>query len=113
MDAIDLEPVTLVIVVILPQYVRGKLGLDAFPRPSYAGGMVENLEHLLRRAARDPRASRAALYKELLECTEGRSVMLEEYAREMVYAEELHAGEVDKMLRRPGEIAEFEHRTAA
>ena len=28
--------------------------------------MVENLEHLLRRAARDPRASRAALYKELL-----------------------------------------------
>lgn len=28
--------------------------------------MVENLEHLLRRAARDPRASRASLYKELL-----------------------------------------------
>jgi tetratricopeptide (TPR) repeat protein len=28
--------------------------------------MVENLEHLLRRAARDPRASRAALFKELL-----------------------------------------------
>jgi tetratricopeptide (TPR) repeat protein len=28
--------------------------------------MVENLEHLLRRAARDPRASRATLYKELL-----------------------------------------------
>ena len=28
--------------------------------------MVETLEHLLRRAARDPRASRATLYKELL-----------------------------------------------
>lgn len=28
--------------------------------------MVETLEHLLRRAARDPRASRASLYKELL-----------------------------------------------
>lgn len=28
--------------------------------------MVENLEHLLRRAARNPRASRAPLYKELL-----------------------------------------------
>ena len=28
--------------------------------------MVENLEHLLRRAARDPRASRAPLFKELL-----------------------------------------------
>jgi len=45
-----------------------------------------------------------ALYKELLQMVEGRSVMLEEYARQMVYAEELHAGEVDKMMRKPGEI---------
>ena len=44
-------------------------------------------------------------YRELLKCVEGRSVILEEYARNMVYAEELHASEVDKMLRRPGEIA--------
>ncbi|CAB3793112.1 hypothetical protein LMG28614_03653 [Paraburkholderia ultramafica] len=42
------------------------------------------------------------LYRELLARTEGRSVALEEYARQMIYAEELHAGEVDKMLRRPG-----------
>jgi len=28
--------------------------------------MVENLEHLIRRAALDPRLSRTALYKELL-----------------------------------------------
>ncbi len=48
-----------------------------------------------------------ALYRELLALVEGRSVMLEEYARQMVHAEELHAGEVDKMLRRPGEIAAF------
>jgi bacterioferritin len=27
--------------------------------------------------------------------------MLEEYARQMIYAEETHAGDVDKMLRRP------------
>jgi bacterioferritin len=38
---------------------------------------------------------------------EGASVMLEEYAREMVLAEELHAGEVNKMLRKPGEIDAF------
>ena len=44
------------------------------------------------------------LYKELLSAVEGRSVMLEEYARQMIHAEELHAGEVDKMLRRPGEV---------
>mgnify|MGYP003576611924 CR=1 FL=1 len=41
------------------------------------------------------------LYKELLSRVEGRSVMVEEYARQMIYAEEMHAGEVDKMLRRP------------
>jgi bacterioferritin len=45
-----------------------------------------------------------ALYKELLQVVEGRSVMLEEYARQMVFAEEMHAGEVDKMMRKPGEI---------
>ena len=33
--------------------------------------------------------------------------MLEAYARQMVQAEELHAGEVNKMLRRPGEVAAF------
>ena len=48
-----------------------------------------------------------ALYNELLTLVAGRSVMLEEYARQMIYAEELHAGEVDKMLRKPGEIAAF------
>ena len=42
------------------------------------------------------------LYRDLLALTEGRSVALEEYARQMIYVEELHAGEVDKMLRRPG-----------
>jgi bacterioferritin len=46
-----------------------------------------------------------ALYKELMAAVEGRSVMLEEYARQMIYAEEVHAGEVDKMIRKPGELA--------
>jgi bacterioferritin len=48
-----------------------------------------------------------ALYKELLITVEGKSVMLEEYARQMVQAEEMHAGEVDKMLRQPGAVAAF------
>lgn len=46
-------------------------------------------------------------YKTLLKLVEGDSVMLEEYAREMIYLEETHLGEVDKMLRKPGEIAKF------
>jgi bacterioferritin len=37
---------------------------------------------------------------------EGQSVTLEEYARQMIYAEEVHASEVDKMLRMPGELTQ-------
>ena len=33
----------------------------------------------------------------------GKSVMLEEYARDLIEHEEPHIGEVDKMLRKPGE----------
>ena len=48
-----------------------------------------------------------ALYKKLLELVRDRSVFLEEYARKMIAAEEMHLGEVNKMLRKPGEIARF------
>lgn len=34
-------------------------------------------------------------------------VLLEEYARELIVAEEMHIGEVDKMLRNPGDIDTF------
>jgi bacterioferritin len=49
-------------------------------------------------------AAALALYKRLLGAVEGCSVMLEEYARQMIFAEEQHAGEVDKMLRKPGDV---------
>ena len=48
-----------------------------------------------------------ALYRELLGKVEGRSVALEEFARQMIHAEELHAADVDKMLRKPGDVAAF------
>lgn len=48
-----------------------------------------------------------ALYRELFEMVEDRSVLLEEYARRMIAEEELHIGEVNKMLRKPGEIEQF------
>lgn len=47
------------------------------------------------------------LYENLLDCVVGRSIMLEEYARRLIAAEEQHAGEVDKMLRQPGTLAAF------
>ena len=47
------------------------------------------------------------LYKRLLDLVRDRSVLLEEYAREMIAEEETHLGEVNKMLRKPGEITQF------
>ena len=48
------------------------------------------------------------LYKQLMELVRDRSVLLEDYARRMIAEEELHVGEVNKMLRKPGEITQFE-----
>lgn len=61
------------------------------------------------RESLESEAQALALYKELLTVVEGHSVMLEEYARLMIYAEEQHAAEVDKMLRKPGELAVSVH----
>lgn len=44
-----------------------------------------------------------ALYRELLALVENKSVALEEFARGMINAEEMHAADVQKMLRKPGE----------
>ena len=59
------------------------------------------------RGALETERKALARYRELLKCAEGRSVILEEYTRQMVYAEELHTGEVHKMLRKPGEVSAF------
>ena len=48
-----------------------------------------------------------ALYQRLLELVRDRSILLEEYARKMIAEEEVHLGEVNKMLRKPGEITQF------
>ena len=48
------------------------------------------------------------LYRRLLGLVEGKSVALEEYARRMVEQEVRHLGEVDKMLRKPGDIQQAE-----
>ncbi|MGE0633638.1 MAG: bacterioferritin [Pseudobdellovibrionaceae bacterium] len=41
------------------------------------------------------------LYYDLLKLTEGKSVLLEEFARKMIYEEEVHIAEVQKMIRDP------------
>jgi len=44
-----------------------------------------------------------AEYNRLLDLVNGRHVLLEEYARRMVAQEEMHLGDVRKMLKKPGE----------
>ncbi|MBL8862434.1 MAG: bacterioferritin [Planctomycetes bacterium] len=41
-------------------------------------------------------------YRELLELVAGQDVMLEEFARAMIAAEQAHRFEIHKMMRRPG-----------
>ena len=47
-------------------------------------------------------------YERLLELAQGQDVMLEEFAREHIYLERKHIGDVDKMLRKPGDIESIE-----
>ena len=89
----------------------GELVTHLGEHPSLAiGPLLETHNHdigaILRESMEHEQAS-LEVYHELLKLTEERSVMLEEYARGMIQAEELHLGEVDKMLRNPGEIAAF------
>jgi bacterioferritin len=74
------------------------------------GPLLETHKHdvgdILREALENERQG-LALYKELLGLVEGKSVWLEEYAREMIAQEEMHAFEVDKMLRKPGDVRSY------
>ena len=74
------------------------------------GPLLETSKHdigdILRESLEQETTTLKAYY-ELLQVSEGKSVSLEEYAREMIMLEELHLDEVNKMLRKPGEIAPF------
>lgn len=74
------------------------------------GKLLETQRHdvgdILREALENEREG-LALYEKLLGLVAGRDVMLEEYARQLITEESMHLGEVDKMLRRPGDVASF------
>lgn len=76
--------------------------------PSLAiGPLLETHQHdigdILRESLAHERGA-LAIYEELLSLVKDKSVLLEEYARRLIAAEEMHQGEVDKMLRRPGSL---------
>ena len=86
-------------------------GLGAHPSLNI-GALLETQKHdirdiLLESLELEKRG--LADYKELLELVKDKSVMLEEYARRMIAEEETHCMEVDKMLRKPGDIHSFGH----
>jgi len=90
----------------------GELVTQLGSHPSLAiGPLLETHKHdigdILRESLGHENAT-LRLYEELLHLVEGDDVMLEEYAREHIALEVQHVGEVDKMLRKPGEISRFE-----
>ena len=75
------------------------------------GGLLETHKHGINDIlleSLEAEKSGLILYKQLLDLVRDRSVLLEEYARRMIAEEELHVGEVNKMLRKPGDITQFE-----
>ena len=83
--------------------------LGAYPSLGI-GALLDSHQHdvgAVLRESLETECQALGLYRELLAQVEGRSVALEEYARQMIHAEELHLADVDKMLRKPGELRAF------
>jgi bacterioferritin len=71
------------------------------------GPLLETHRHDIREILEETLEAELAaleLYYGLLDLVRDRSVPLEEYARSMIHQEEEHVDEIDKMLRRPGQI---------
>ena len=89
----------------------GELITHLGEHPSLAiGPLLESHKHdigdILRESLEHEREALGA-YRELLALVANRSVLLEEYALRMISLEEMHQGEVDKMLRKPGEVRAY------
>jgi bacterioferritin len=80
--------------------------------PSLAiGSLLETHQHDISDMLKESLAheSEALMaYYQLLELAQGKSVLLEEYARSLITEEEMHADAVNKMLRRTGETGVYE-----
>jgi bacterioferritin len=75
------------------------------------GPLLETHKHdigdIMREAMEHEKNSIKA-YRDLLALVEGKSITLEEYARRLIHDEVVHATEVDKMLRKPGDLGSFD-----
>ena len=83
--------------------------LGAYPSLGI-GSLLDSHKHdigALLKESLETEAEALALYRELLEAVADKSVALEEFARQMIQLEELHAADVDKMMRKPGDVASY------
>jgi bacterioferritin len=71
------------------------------------GSLLETHQHdvneILKEAHEHEKEGLNAYY-ELLKLAEGKSILLEEYARDQIAAEEMHLADIRKMMRKPGSI---------
>ena len=71
------------------------------------GSLLETHQHdineILKEAYEHEKEGLGAYY-ELLELVTGKSILLEEYARDQIAAEEMHLADIRKMMRKPGSI---------
>ena len=71
------------------------------------GQLLETHQHdvneILKEAHEHEKEGLGAYY-ELLKLVEGKSILLEEYARDQIAAEEMHLADIRKMMRKPGSI---------
>jgi bacterioferritin len=75
------------------------------------GGLLETHKHGINDILIESLEAEKAgleLYRKLFDLTRDRSILLEDYARRLIAEEEQHIGEVNKMLRKPGDIGQYE-----
>ena len=75
------------------------------------GNLLETENHdigdILRESLDHERAALDCYYDLLKLAEKEKNILVEEYAREMITSEELHLDEVNKMLRKPGDVEPF------
>src|SRR5438876_10050969 len=83
--------------------------LGAYPSLAI-GPLLDSHQHDIAAILRESLESEGAalsLHRELLELVQGRCVALEEFAGQMIHAQELHAAEAREILRQPRGLASF------
>lgn len=69
------------------------------------GKLLESNKHKINdilKESLDHETQQVELYKKLLKLVQDESILLEEFARDMIAEEEMHIAEVEKMLQNPG-----------